>query len=137
VKYWIILFTQETYEIVKSKSLIGVRSNVWKAFSENMKVGDHFISYVSKKMTFDGFGAITGEAVFEDTKIFHEEKWFPCRRRVRFEKVGLAKPSGDLFHGIPPFNAVNTGPGNYLMCKGGFVEVTKKDYHWLLSQIQK
>lgn len=135
MKQWIILFTPETYDVVKAKSLIGVRSNVWKSFSENMKPGDRFIAYVSKKMTFDGFGTIAGDAVFEDTKIFHEEKWFPCRRKVKFEKTGLEKPSGDLFQGVAPFNEVGTGPGNYLMCKGGFVEISKKDFDWLFSRI--
>ncbi|MBF0502322.1 MAG: EVE domain-containing protein [Candidatus Riflebacteria bacterium] len=135
MKHWIILFTPETYEVVKEKSLIGVRSNVWKSFSENMKVGDRFISYVSKKMTFDGFGTIAGEATFEETQIFHEDKWFPCRRKVKFEKTGLNSPSGELFHDIAPFNEANTGPGNYLMCKGGFVEVSKKDFDWLSAKI--
>lgn len=135
MKHWVILFTPETYEMVKTKSLIGVRSNVWKSFSENMKPGDRFISYISKRMTFDGFGTITSDAVFEDTKIFHEEKRFPCRRKVKFEKTGLEKSSGDLFQGVAPFNEVGTGPGNYLMCKGGFVEVSKKDFDWLFSRI--
>ena len=135
MKYWIILFTPETYEVVKVKSLIGVRSNAWKSFSQNMKPGDLFISYISKKMIFDGFGTIVGDAVFEDTKIFHEDKWFPCRRKVKFEKTGLGKPSGALFHGVAPFNEVGTGPGNYLMCKGGFVEVSKKDFDFLFSSI--
>lgn len=135
MKHWVILFTPETYDVVKQKSLIGVRANVWKSFSENMKVGDRFISYVSKKMTFDGFGTIAAEAVFEETKFFHEDKWFPCRRKVKFEKTGLGKPSGDLFQGIAPFNEVGTGPGNYLMCKGGFIEISKKDFDWLLARI--
>jgi len=135
MKYWLILFTPETYEVVKEKALIGVRSNVWKAFSENMKPGDRFISYISKKMMFDGFGTIAGDTVFEDTVIFHEEKCFPCRRKVTFEKTGIGKPSGDLFHGVAPFNEVGTAPGNYLMCKGGFVEISKKDFDWLFSRI--
>lgn len=135
MKHWLILFTPETYEVVKAKSLIGVRSNAWKAFSEKMKTGDRFISYISKEMTFDGFGIISGDATFEGTNFFHEDKWFPCRRKVRFEKNGLAKPSGDLFFGVAPFNEVGTSPGNYLMCKGGFVEISKKDFDWLFSRI--
>ncbi len=135
MKHWTILFTPETYEMVKKHSMIGVRANVWKTFSENMEVGDRFVIYVSKKMIFDGHGSISGKATFEETKVFHEDKWFPCRRKVKFEKTGLAHPSGDLFHGIPPFNEVNTGPGNYLMCKGGFVEISKKDFEWLMKEI--
>ncbi len=135
MKHWILLFTPETYELVKKHSTIGVRSNVWKSFSENMKPGDRFIGYISKKMQFDCVGTITGDATFEETMLFHDQKWFPCRRRVKFEKTGLAKPSGDLFHGVAPFNEANTGPGNYLMCKGGFVEVSKNDYDWLSGKL--
>jgi len=136
MKHWIILFTPETYELVKAKSMIGVRANVWKSFSEKMQVGDRFITYLSKKMTFDGYGTIAGDAVFEETRIFHEDKWFPCRRPVKFEKVGLNKPSAGLFNGVAPFNEANTGPGNYLMCKGGFVEVSQKDFNWLMAEIR-
>ncbi|HNV72346.1 MAG TPA: EVE domain-containing protein [Candidatus Ozemobacteraceae bacterium] len=135
MKHWIMLFTPETYELVKKHSTIGVRSNVWKSFSENMKVGDRFIGYVSRQMIFDATGTITGDATFEETMLFHDQKWFPCRRRVKFEKTGLNKPSSDLFHGVAPFNEVNTGPGNYLMCKGGFVEVSKKDFDWLCGKL--
>jgi len=136
MKHWILLFTPETYDLVKKHSTIGVRANVWKRFSEEMKTGDRFIGYISKKMTFDCLGAISGDATFEETMLFHDEKWFPCRRKVKFEKTGLSKPSSDLFHGIAPFNTVNTGPGNYLMCKGGFVEVSQKDFNWLMAEIR-
>lgn len=136
MKHWIILFTPETYELVKEKSMIGVRANVWKSFSENMKPGDRFVAYISKKTIFDGCGTIAGEAVFEESKMFHEDKWFPCRRPVKFEKTGLKKPSQELFFGIEPFNELNTAPGNYLMLKGGFVEVSQKDFNWLMAEIR-
>lgn len=135
MKFWIILFTPETYEAVKKLKKIGVRSNVWKSFSEKMTVGDQFIGYVSKKLLFDSLGKITSDASFEEDMIFPGEKWFPCRRKVEFDKVGLKHPSGDLFHGVAPFNETNTGPGNYMMCKGGFVEVSKKDFDWLKKEI--
>ena len=135
MKHWVLLFTPETYELVKKLSTIGVRSNVWKSFSENMKPGDRFIGYVSKKMIFDCVGTISGDAAFEETMLFHYQKWFPCRRKVKFEKTGMAKPSGDLFNAVSPFNEANTGPGNYLMCKGGFVEIPKKDFNWLSGKL--
>ena len=101
-----------------------------------MDIGDRFISYVSQDIKFDGWGTITDEATFEERKVFHDDKWFPCRRKVKFEKICLNKSTGDLFHGVAPFNEVNTGPGNYLMCKGGFVEISAKDFDWLLTKIK-
>lgn len=130
------MFTPETYEVVAAKSIIGVRENVKKSFTEKMKPGDMFIVYISRKMVFDGFGVISGEVTFEKSKIFHAEKNFPYRRQVVFEKMGLNKHSGSLFGEIAPFDKVNTGPGNYLMVKGGFVEVSKVDFYWLLDKIQ-
>jgi len=37
MKHWILLFTPETYEAAKKLDTIGVRSNVWKSFSETSK----------------------------------------------------------------------------------------------------
>ena len=135
MKFWIILFTPETYDAVKKLNKIGVRSNVWKSFSESMAIGDQFIGYVSEKRLFDCLGEITSEASFEEKNIFPGEKAFPCRRKVEFNKIGLKHPSGDLFYGVAPFNEKNTPPGNYLMIKGGFVEISKKDFDWLRKEI--
>ena len=137
MKHWIILFTPETYEAVKKLGTIGARANVWKAFSEGMAKGDRFIGYVSKKMLFDAIGTIASDATFEEKQIFPGDKLFPCRRKIAFEKTGLNAPSGDLFHGIAPFNEIGCGPGNYLMCKGGFAEIDKANFEWLLKQLSQ
>lgn len=136
MKYWIIGFTPETYKVVQEKKMIGVRKDVWKRFSEEMNVGDKFIGYLSKLVLFDSLGTIKGEATFEEDFAFHPEKWYPGRRRISFEKIGIKKPAMDLFWAMKPFNEVNTVPGNYIMCKGGFVEISKTDYEWLLQKIQ-
>lgn len=135
MKNWVVLFTPTTYESVKRLGIIGVRPNVWGPFSKTMSVGDRFIGYVSKTMIFDSYGFIDGAAITDEKPIFPGNSLFPCRRRVRFEKTGLNKPSGDLFYGVAPFNELSTGPGNYLMIKGGFVEVSEKDFSWLLRSI--
>ncbi|MDP2364157.1 MAG: hypothetical protein Q8M94_10350 [Ignavibacteria bacterium] len=137
MKHWIILFTPETFEAVKRLHTIGVRGNVWKSFSEKMGKGDRFIGYISKKMLFDSFGVIDSEPIYEEKAVFPGDKLFPCRRKVKFEKINLNKPSGNLFSGIAPFNEVPTGPGNYLMVKGGFVEISEKDFNWLLKEISR
>jgi len=135
MRYWIILFTPATYESVKQLHTLGVRSNVWKSFSENMSKGDRFIGYISKVMLFDSLGTISSDATFEEKVVFPGDNLFPCRRKFKFEKVGLAKPSSDLFNGVSPFNELTTGPGNYLMIKGGFVEISEQDFSWLSKEI--
>lgn len=134
MKYWIIGFTPETYKVVQEKKMIGVRKDVWKRFSEEMNVGDKFIGYLSKVVLFDSLGTIKGEATFEEDFAFHPEKWYPGRRKISFEKTGIKKPAMDLFWAIKPFDEINTVPGNYIMCKGGFVEISKKEYDWLIEQ---
>lgn len=90
---------------------------------------------MSKVVLFDSIGTIKSEATFEEDFPFHAEKWYPGRRKVNFEKIGLSVPARELFMGIEPFNEVNTAPGNYIMCRGGFVEVSRKNFDWLLSKL--
>lgn len=134
MKYWIIGFTPETYEVVRAKKMIGVRKDVWTRFSENMSIGDKFIGYLSKLVLFDSVGSIRGDASFEEDFAFHPHKWYPGRRQVEFDSVDLKVPAKALFMGIEPFNEVYTTPGNYIMCRGGFVEISKKNFDWLLSK---
>ncbi len=137
MKYWIIVFTPETYEAAKKKSLIGVRTSVKKRFEEIITEGDIFVTYVSRQVLFDGYGKISGKAFVDETPIFGENPVFPCRRKVTFEKAGLKKPAKEIFWGIEPFNTLNTSPGNYLLLKGGFVEISKNDYNWLMGELGK
>lgn len=137
MKYWIIGFTPETYEIVKKHNTIGVRPDVWKRFSETISIGDRFIGYISRTVMFDSFGTIASKASFEEDMIFDETKFYPGRRQVTFEKTELRIPAKVLFNGILPFNEINTAPGNYIMLRGGFVEISKTDYDWLISEFKK
>jgi len=101
-----------------------------------MHIGDKFIGYISKLVLFDSFGTIQSDATFEEDFAFHPEKWYPGRRKVILEKVGLAVQARELFLGIQPFNEINTVPGNYIMCKGGFVKISEKDFKWLYGRIE-
>lgn len=137
MKHWVLVFSPDTYDVVKQKLVVGVRHHFRKSFSEKIQEGDRFITYISKKIMFDGFGSFRSEAYFDETPIFHEEKIFPFRRKIDFEVTDLKKRCGELFWGIEPFNRINTSPGNWLMCCGGFVEISAKDFNWLIKEIQK
>lgn len=137
MKYWIIVLTPETYETAQKKQLIGVRTNEKKRFTNELADQDCFITYVSRKKVFDGYGKIKGDAFYDETAIFGQNGEFPCRRGVVFHKTGLETPCGELFWGVEPFNQINTSGGNYLLLRGGFVEITKKDYYWLKKEIEK
>jgi len=135
MKYWVIGFTPSTYEVVKKQKTIGVRANVWGRFSTEMQIGDKFVSYVSSRVIFDSIGTITSNARFEEDMLFDQVKFYPSRRKIEFEKINLSVPATKLFNGIAPFNEKNTHAGNYLMIKGGFVEVCKADYDWLVKEL--
>ena len=137
MKYWIIIFTPETYKLVKSLEKIGVRNSARKRFFSAISEGDRFIAYISREMVFDGIGTIVSDAFGEETFDFSEERLFPWRRRVSFEKTGTKTSTAGLFKNIPPFNRVNTVPGNYLTCKGGFVEISKSDFEQLTRTMKK
>lgn len=135
MRYWILCFAPETYEVVKEKGMIGVRMNVRQRFVKDMNKGDKFISYVSKQMILDGWGTVESDAFMGEDKIFCKDKLFPHRRSVCFEEVSKNRSADNLFMGVEPFNKVNTPPGNYMMCKGGFVEISERDFRWLLTEM--
>jgi hypothetical protein len=135
LRYWILCFSPETYGVVKEKGVIGVRMNARKRFVEDMGSGDKFITYVSRIMKLDGWGTIESDAFAGEDNIFCKDKVFPYRRQVCFEEVGLEKSADQLFFRVEPFNKANTQPGNYMMCKGGFVEISQKDFEWLKAQL--
>lgn len=137
MKYWVLVFSPETYDIVKANNLIGVRENVRPRFEKEMSVGDPFIAYISRKIIFDAFGTIASHHQYSEKQIFGAKAVFPCRREVSFEKIGINKPIGDLFWGVAPFNKTAASAGNYLLLKGGFVEISKKDFTWLKSEISR
>lgn len=135
MKFWIIGFTPATYEVVKKNKTIGVRANVWNRFSKDINIGDKFISYVSSRVVFDSIGTITSNATFEEDMLFDQVKCYPGRRKVEFEKINLDVSAKELFYGMAPFNEKNTHAGNYIMIKGGFVEICRTDYEWLIKEM--
>lgn len=132
MKNWILICSPDTYEIVKAKNIVAVRQNTWKRFSEEISKGDNFIIYVSKLCILDAIGRFKSDANFVE-EMFNEERFFPCRRKIEFLSKNLAKPVGSIFSEIEPFRSVNTGPGNFMVCKGGFVELSDSNFNKLCN----
>jgi hypothetical protein len=135
MKYWLFLINPSTYPNVIKHKIVGVRENCKKRFRE-IKKGDFFIVYVSQEKKFQGYGSIESDP-FEDTvPIFSKEKIFPNRAEVKFENTAIDKPAKELLFGLKPFQET-WNPSNILMCKGGFIEIDKNDYQWLLNELAK
>jgi|APSaa5957512622_1039677.scaffolds.fasta_scaffold137576_1 hypothetical protein len=135
MQYWIFCISPATYPGVLKHKTVGVRENVIKRFRK-IKKGDAFIVYVSKDKVFSGYGTIKSDTFEENTLIFSKEKVFPNRVKVKFEESKLKKPAKELLFGLKPFEE-SWNPGNLIMCKGGFIEIDKGDYQWLLKEIKK
>jgi hypothetical protein len=135
MKYWIFCISPVTYPGVTKYKTVGVRENAKKRF-QAIKKGDAFIVYVSKEKAFRGYGKIESDAFEDKSLIFSEEKIFPNRVKIKFENSNIVKPAKDLLFGLKPFQE-SWNPGNLMMCKGGFIEIDKEDYQWLISEISK
>lgn len=137
MNYWILMFRPETYELVKRHQTIGVLEAQQRRFSQ-MKSGDRFVAYVSRERLLDGHGELTSDPFIETTPIFGAGQVYPRRCRVKFLETGGAKDAREILWGLSKFQEMpmKTTPTNYLKCYGGFMELTKKDYDWLLEVIR-
>jgi hypothetical protein len=133
--HWLFCVNQSTFPNVVKHKTVGVRENRKKSFGA-IKKGDAFVVYVSKEKVFRGYGTITSDPFEDNTLIFSKEKVFPNRVKVKFAESKLEKPAKDLLYGLKPFEE-SVNAGNLLMCKGGFIEINKGDYQWLLKEIKK
>jgi predicted RNA-binding protein len=133
MKYWLFMFRPDTYLKVQEHQTIGVRESVRKRFAE-VKKGDRFVVYVSRAKLLDGYGEVTSDPYEEDTLIFSNDQVYFHRAKVRFDRVGAAVPAGDELWGMAPFQEnLRTEPTNLILCKGGFIEISKDDYEHVLG----
>ena len=133
MKYWLLMFRPDTYEKVKEHQTIGVRESVRKRFAE-MKKGDRFLTYVSRDKLLDGYGEMTSDPFEDDTLIFSDDQIYSHRARVSFERTAAALPVGDELWGMTPFQEnMRTTPMNLVLCKGGFIEISKEDYEHVVE----
>ena len=103
MNFWLFMFRPDTYEKVKQHQTVGVREGTQKRFSRIQK-GDRFVAYVSRAKILDGYGAVSSDP-FEDVKmIFSNDRIYPHRCKVAFEKSGCGKPAGDALWSLAQFS---------------------------------
>lgn len=136
MQYWLFMFRPDTYEQVQKHNTVGVRDSVRQRFSA-LKPKDKFVTYVSRVQRLDGFGEIASEPFIDNTLIFSTDKVYQHRCKVKFKKTGADVPSGDILWFLEAFEGLsNTSPTNMIFCKGGFIEITAKDYRSLVDMIE-
>ena len=76
---------------------------------------------------------------FEDnTLIFSDDRIYPNRCNISFDKSGLAKDADDTLWALSPFQGtMKTTPTNLIFCKGGFIEISGDDYMYLVGHMKK
>ena len=135
MRYWLFMFRPDTYEQVQKHNTVGVRDGVQKRFME-LRPQDSFVSYISRVQKLDGYGKIESLPFVENTLIFSKDKVYQHRCKVSFDKKGAAVPAGDILWFLETFDGLSkTSPTNMLFCKGGFIEITAKDYQTLTDLI--
>lgn len=136
MRHWIMMFRPETYELVKRHETIAVNPQHGPRFFREIADGDRFVIYVSHRRVIDGHGEIIGEPFVDTAPIFGEERDYPHRCKVRFQQTGAAvDASGDVLWGLAPFEGMEmkTTPTNYIFLKGGFLEISERDYQELVG----
>ncbi len=136
MRYWIVMFRPETYELAKRHGIIGVAAPHGTRFSE-FGTGDKFVIYLSGLQQLDGYGEIVGSPFVDVEPIFGEQRDYPHRCRVGFTKVGCKVDGREALWGLSPFSGeMKTVPANYLFLKGGFMGITKADYDWVVGIVE-
>ena len=131
MKYWLFLFRPETFEIVKSKGVMGVHQQHGPRLS-TVKNGDRFVAYLSRKSQLVADGTVTSDSFVQEDALFGEEGSYPHRCRVQLETHDPID-ARHLLWGLSTFEGkeMKTTPGNYLFLKGGFLEIPESDFVWL------
>jgi len=133
VNHWLFLFRPDTFEKVKKHQTLGVREAHKKRFAE-LKKGDCFVCYISQVKRFCGYGTLVSDPFEEDTLIFADDQVYPWRCKVKFEDTNKVKEGLESFWGLAPFEK-SASPANLLMCHGGFMKLTPKDFEWLVGEL--
>jgi hypothetical protein len=131
MRYWILMFRPETYEVARKHGLFGVLSSHQTRFNL-IAEGDRFITYISRERLLDGHGIVTSAPYVDDEKIAPKWEFYPIRARARFEAIGCARDAKKALWGLSMCDQpMKTEPTNYLFCMGGFMEIPQHDYEWL------
>ncbi len=131
MRNWLLTFRPDTYEKVKAHQTIGVLKNHRMRFAE-FTPGDRFVAYITQQRCFDSHGLIDGKPFEDCSPIFGEGQLYPQRCRVKFNQTGAAAAAGDTLWFLDVFKDLdNTEPTNLIRCKGGFIEVSDRDYDYL------
>lgn len=129
--HWILMFRPETYAAAKEHGMIGVLNMHRRRFLD-VAAGDRFVAYISRDRILDAYGEIVSGPFQEVSEVPSGWRRYTERARVRFDETGAHIDARELLWGLSVFSGgIKTTPWNLLMCKGGFMEIPAKDYHWL------
>jgi hypothetical protein len=133
---WLVMFRPETYALVLQHGQIGVRA-AHSARFRALSPGDRFVVYVSRDRILDGWGEVTGEPFASDAPLFGPGLDYPNRCPVRIVEQGHRRPVGDALWYLETYSDLeSTTPVNMLMCRGGFQEITDRDFDFLKSVME-
>lgn len=133
-RHWLLMFRPETYDLVKGHKTIGVLSGQRARF-DLLSPDDKFVVYVSRARQLDAYGVVRSKPFLGREPIFGpKSERYEHRAKIDFLKTGLARDGKALLYGISVFGqGLTTAPTNVLFCSGGFLEITREDYEWLVG----
>ena len=137
MRHWIFLFRPETYEDVKRLGLVGVRYDHRRRFAE-VAEGARFVAYISRERVLDGAGVVTGPGFADSAAVAPGWAGYPLRAPVAFTASGRRRDARQLLWGLSECQVgIKTEPTNLLFCRGGFMEIPRADFDWLLRVLDE
>lgn len=139
MRHWLFMFRPDTYATVTAQGVVGIRHEHRRRFAEVRK-GDRFVAFVSKKGLLDGHGKIASDPFENDSPIFGTGTDYPHRCKVAFDKTGAAVSVGNHLWELDAWASRTAGipshPANMLFCYGGFMEIPASDYEHLVETME-
>lgn len=126
-KYWILITTEQNYEICVREGLWGVQYA--KNMIKQMKPGDLAVFYIKGKKEFRGPFIITTKAYYEDKTKIWPDKTYPWRIEIKPYRKYIEKNALQIVHQLEFIEDPNKW-GTHL--QGEIRQINKQDFRNIL-----
>jgi len=125
----------DTYEIAKEHQVVGFRNGVEKRLAE-IRQGDPFVIYLSRKRLFVNAGTVDGPNYIDDSPIFGEKPRYSNRVRIHLRGKDQTVDASEGLWSIEALHSKKAFPWAILITKGSFVEITQSNFDWITGQFE-
>lgn len=146
MKYWIVTFNTEDYEITQARNfdVLGLPSNVrWKNMLEKTSVGDRIIYYVQKPLyKFAAILEVISEYYYDESRIWaRDDEMWPHRINTRplfvIPNIAEMDVKKIIMKMTTPSEKQKTDKHWALFLRGSMRAINEYDYNVVIAEMQK